>query len=77
MMNEAKKKKNDDVCMAMPEQPPAIRRRNFLEVPAGYTMEMARRRPRGVFSAENLRVWSGVRWGWIFPVLSNRSPRET
>lgn len=40
-MAEAQKKKKGGVRVAMPEQAPEIRKRNFLEVPTGYTMEMA------------------------------------
>lgn len=35
------KTKKGGVRVAMPEQVPEVRRRNFLEVPTGYTMEMA------------------------------------
>jgi glutamate synthase (NADPH/NADH) small chain len=40
-MADVQKKKKGGVRMAMPEQAPEVRRRNFLEVPTGYTMEMA------------------------------------
>lgn len=40
-MAESDKKKKKSVRVAMPEQAPEVRRRNFLEVPNGYTMEMA------------------------------------
>jgi glutamate synthase (NADPH/NADH) small chain len=40
-MADVQKKKKGGVRVAMPEQDPEIRRRNFLEVPTGYTMEMA------------------------------------
>ncbi|MCU0560121.1 MAG: NADPH-dependent glutamate synthase [Desulfobacterales bacterium] len=38
----AKEKKQKKSRMQMPEQPPQVRARNFLEVPTGYTPEMAR-----------------------------------
>ena len=38
----AKEKKQKKSRVQMPEQPPKVRARNFLEVPAGYTPEMAR-----------------------------------
>ena len=41
---ETKKVKKEKIArVAMPEQEPAVRARNFLEVPTGYTPEMARR----------------------------------
>lgn len=40
-MAETDKKKKKSVRVSMPEQAPEVRRRNFLEVPTGYTMEMA------------------------------------
>lgn len=40
-MADVKKKKKGGIRVPMPEQAPEIRRRNFLEVPTGYTMEMA------------------------------------
>ena len=40
-MAEKKKKKEAVPRQAMPEQAPEVRRRNFDEVPTGYTMEMA------------------------------------
>jgi len=44
MADEAKKqvKKEKISRVPMPEQEPAVRARNFLEVPTGYTPEMAR-----------------------------------
>ena len=38
----AKEKKQKKSRVQMPEQPPKVRARNFLEVPTGYTPEMAR-----------------------------------
>ncbi len=40
-MADKPKKKAGDPRVAMPEQKPEVRRRNFEEVPTGYTMEMA------------------------------------
>jgi glutamate synthase (NADPH/NADH) small chain len=40
-MAEKEKKKRGGNRVAMPEQDPEIRRHNFLEVPTGYTVEMA------------------------------------
>jgi glutamate synthase (NADPH/NADH) small chain len=40
-MTEKPKKKKEDARVAMPEQAPDERRRNFLEVPTGYTVAMA------------------------------------
>lgn len=40
-MAESDKKKKKSVRVSMPEQAPEVRKRNFLEVPSGYTMEMA------------------------------------
>jgi glutamate synthase (NADPH/NADH) small chain len=40
-MAEKKKKKKGGVRVEMPEQAAEIRKRNFLEVPTGYTMQMA------------------------------------
>ena len=40
-MTDKPKKKKGAPKVAMPEQAPDVRRRNFLEVPTGYTMEMA------------------------------------
>jgi glutamate synthase (NADPH/NADH) small chain len=41
MAEKRSKKKEKPARVAMPEQSPDIRRRNFEEVPTGYTMEMA------------------------------------
>ena len=43
MVAEAKEKVKKDKIprVSMPEQEPAVRARNFLEVPTGYTAEMA------------------------------------
>ena len=40
-MAEKEKKKKGGTRAAMPEQDPEVRKRNFLEVPTGYTMAMA------------------------------------
>ncbi|MGD8834253.1 MAG: NADPH-dependent glutamate synthase [Desulfobacteraceae bacterium] len=40
-MAEKEKKKRGGTRAAMPEQDPEVRKRNFLEVPTGYTMAMA------------------------------------
>ena len=41
---ETKKVKKEKIArVSMPEQEPAVRARNFLEVPTGYTQEMAMR----------------------------------
>ncbi len=40
-MTEKPKKKKEEARAAMPEQAPDVRRRNFLEVPTGYTVAMA------------------------------------
>ncbi len=40
-MAEKEKKKRGGQRVAMPEQEPEVRKRNFLEVPTGYTMAMA------------------------------------
>lgn len=69
-MTEKKEKKEQAHRVAMPEQKPEIRKRNFDEVPTGYTVAMAQEEAARCLQCKNPDVWRGAPWAWIFPVLS-------
>ena len=68
MADEAKKKvKKEKIARAaMPEQEPAVRARNFLEVPTGYTPEMAKQEAKRCLQCKKPGCVAGCPVGIVY-----------